>query len=223
MKAIGYVRVSTEKQADFGVSLEAQTEKVRAMAVVQGAELVDVITDAGESAKSLNRPGMARLMSLVDSAAVDTVIIAKLDRLTRSVADLAELLKRFERRGVSLVSVADSLDTRSAAGRLVLNIMVSVSQWEREAIGERTRDAMGHMKASGERVGNIAFGYQAGVAGRLEVNPHEQEIMGRVKELREGGYTLREIASELNRQGYTTRRGSAWRHEYVAGILKAAA
>src|ERR1035438_7513825 len=85
MKAIGYVRVSTEKQADFGVSLEAQAEKVRAMAVVQGAELVDIIIDAGESAKSLNRPGMARLMSLVDAGAVDAVIIAKLDRLTRSV------------------------------------------------------------------------------------------------------------------------------------------
>src|SRR6476469_5469229 len=98
MQAVAYVRVSTEKQADFGVSLEAQSEKVRAMAVVQGAELVDLIVDAGESAKSLNRPGMARLMSLVDTGEVDAVIIAKLDRLTRSVADLAELLKRFERR-----------------------------------------------------------------------------------------------------------------------------
>src|SRR5580698_87806 len=104
MKAIGYVRVSTEKQADFGVSLEAQTEKLRAMAVVQGAELTEVIIDAGESAKSLNRPGMAHLLALVDSRAVDTVIIAKLDRLTRSVKDLAELLERFNRRGVSLVS-----------------------------------------------------------------------------------------------------------------------
>ena len=149
MRAIGYVRVSTDKQADRGVSLEAQTEKVRAMAVVHGTDLVDVIVDAGESAKSLNRPGMTRLLSLVDSGAVSTVIIAKLDRLTRSVADLAELMKRFERRGVSLVSVADSLDTGSAAGRLVLNIMVSVSQWEREAIGERTRDAMQHKRING--------------------------------------------------------------------------
>src|SRR5262245_51140290 len=124
MRAVAYVRVSTEKQADFGVSLEAQTQKVRAMAVVQGAEIVDIITDAGESAKSLNRPGMVKLLALVDAGDVDVVIIAKLDRLTRSVADLAQLLKRFERRGVSLVSVADALDTRSAAGRLVLNIMV---------------------------------------------------------------------------------------------------
>jgi DNA invertase Pin-like site-specific DNA recombinase len=101
MKTVGYVRVSTEKQADCGVSLDAQTAKIRAMAVVQGADLTDVIVDAGESAKSLHRPGMARLLGLVDERAVDTVIIAKLDRLTRSVADLAELLKRFERRGVS--------------------------------------------------------------------------------------------------------------------------
>jgi hypothetical protein len=89
MRAIGYIRVSTDKQADFGVSLEAQSEKVRAMAVVQGAELAELIMDAGESAKSLNRPGMEKLLALVDSKAVDTVIIAKLDRLTRSVKDLA--------------------------------------------------------------------------------------------------------------------------------------
>ena len=67
--------------------------------------------------------------------------MAKLDRLTRSVKDLCELLERFERRGVALISVAESLDTSSAAGCLVLNIMTAVSQWEREAIGERTRDA----------------------------------------------------------------------------------
>ena len=103
MKAIWYVRVSTEKQADFGVSLEAQSEKVRAMAVVQSAELAEVIVDAGESAKSLNRPGMARLLSLVDAGAVDIVIIAKLDRLTRSVKDLAELLERFCGAGTLLL------------------------------------------------------------------------------------------------------------------------
>jgi DNA invertase Pin-like site-specific DNA recombinase len=221
MKAIGYVRVSTEKQADFGVSLEAQAEKVRAMSVVQGAELIDVIIDAGESAKSLNRPGMARLMSVVDSGAVDTVIIAKLDRLTRSVADLAELLKRFERRGVSLVSVADSLDTRSAAGRLVLNIMVSVSQWEREAIGERTRDAMKHKRSNRERVGTILFGFQLSIDGvHLEENPAEQAILSRVRELKAAGHSTRRIADELNRQGFTTRRGTAWRFQYVAETLR---
>jgi site-specific DNA recombinase len=215
--------VSTEKQADFGVSLEAQQEKVRAMAVVQGAELVEIIIDAGESAKSLNRPGMTKLLALVDSGAIDTVIIAKLDRLTRSVKDLAELLERFNRRGVSLVSVADALDTRSAAGRLVLNIMVSVSQWEREAIGERTRDAMHHKRANGERVGTVPFGYRMAADGlHLEADSAEQGILSRIRELKSAGHTTRKIADELNRQGFTTRRGTAWRFQYVAESLKAA-
>ena len=118
---------------------------------MHGAELLDIIVDGGESAKSLQRPGMERLLALVDTKKVDTVIIAKLDRLTRSVKDLCTLLERFERRGVALISVAESLDTGSAAGRLVLNIMTAVSQWEREAIGERTRDATRsfHKRASG--------------------------------------------------------------------------
>ena len=223
MKAIGYVRVSTEKQADFGVSLEAQTEKVRAMAVVQDTELLEVIIDGGESAKSLNRPGMARLLSLVDVGAVDTVIVSKLDRLTRSVKDLAELLERFNRRSVSLVSVAESLDTGTAAGRLVLNIMVSVSQWEREAIGERTCDAMRHKRANGERVGTVRFGFRVADDGsRLEEDPAEQGILSRMRELRASGHTTRRIADALNQQGFTTRRGTAWRFQYVAEALRAA-
>src|SRR5437764_3330668 len=94
MRAIGYVRVSTDKQADHGVSLEAQEAKIRAMATVQGAEIIDLIVDGGESGKNLNRPGMDRLLALVDERKVHTVIISKLDRLTRSVKDLAELLER---------------------------------------------------------------------------------------------------------------------------------
>src|SRR4030095_10056336 len=91
MKAIAYVQVSTDQQADRGASLEAQSEKVKAMATVKDAELLEVVVDAGESAKSLQRPGMARLLALVDAGAVDVVIIAKLDRLTRSVSDLSTL------------------------------------------------------------------------------------------------------------------------------------
>src|ERR1039458_550763 len=192
MRAIGYIRVSTDKQADRGVSLDAQSEKVRAMAVVQGAELVDVIVDAGESAKSLSRPGMARLLFLVDTGAVDTVIIAKLDRLTRSVKDLAELLERLTKRGVSLVSVAESLDTASAAGRLVLNIMTAVSQWEREAIGERTRDAMRHKRSEERRVGNIAYGCRLSDDGvHVEDDPGDRAVLAEICRLRNSGTTQR--------------------------------
>ena len=218
MQAIGYVRVSTDKQAERGCSLEAQAEKIRAMAVVHGAELLNIIVDGGESAKSLQRPGMERLLALVDGKKVDTVIIAKLDRLTRSVKDLCILLERFERRGVALISVAESLDTGSAAGRLVLNIMTAVSQWEREAIGERTRDAMGHKRRQRERVGNIAFGYRLAPDGvHVEPDETEQIALTRIRELR-ANHTLREIARDLNERGLRTRRGSPWRHEYVKRV-----
>jgi DNA invertase Pin-like site-specific DNA recombinase len=221
MKTIGYARVSTDKQADRGVSLEAQAEKIRAMAVVQDAELLDTIVDGGESAKSLNRPGMARLLALVDSGDVQAVIVAKLDRLTRSVKDLCTLLERFERRGVTLVSVAESLDTGSAAGRLVLNIMTAVSQWEREAIGERTRDALSFKRRNGERVGNMAYGYRLADDGQhLEPDPGEQEALAEIRRLRGDGMPLRGIAAALNQQQMRTRRGTEWRLESVARILK---
>jgi site-specific DNA recombinase len=220
MKTVGYVRVSTDKQADRGVSLDAQSEKIRAMTVVHNGELIDIIVDGGESAKSLQRPGMERLLALVEGKKVQAVIIAKLDRLTRSVKDLCELLERFERRGVALISVAESLDTSSAAGRLVLNIMTAVSQWEREAIGERTRDAMSHKRTNGERVGNIRFGYRLAADGHhVEPDPAEQGVLHEVRRLRQSGQTMRGIAASLNHRAFRTRRGSAWRLEHVARIL----
>jgi DNA invertase Pin-like site-specific DNA recombinase len=222
MKALGYVRVSTDKQAERGISLEAQAEKIRAMAVVHNAQLAEIIVDGGESAKSLNRPGMARLLAMVDAGEVQTIIIAKLDRLTRSVKDLCTLLERFERRGVALVSVAESLDTSSAAGRLVLNIMTAVSQWEREAIGERTRDAMRHKRSNGERVGNIPYGFRLAADGRhLEQDPGEQTVLAEIRRFRREGTTLRGIAAALNHRALQTRRGTAWRLESVARALKA--
>ena len=221
MTAIGYVRVSTDKQADRGVSLEAQAEKIRAMAVVHGAELIDIIVDGGESAKTLQRPGMERLLTLVDGKRVHAVIVAKLDRLTRSVKDLCTLLERFERRSVALISVAESLDTGSAAGRLVLNIMTAVSQWEREAIGERTRDALCHKRNQGERVGNIPFGSRLADDGQhLEPDPAEQTALVEILRLRNDGTTMRKIAATLNQRAYQTRRGTPWRLESVARILK---
>ena len=221
VKAVGYARVSTDKQADRGVSLDAQAEKIRAMAVVHNATLVDLIVDGGESAKSLNRPGMTRLLAMVEAGEVHTVLVAKLDRLTRSVKDLCTLLERFERRGVALVSVAESLDTGSAAGRLVLNIMTAVSQWEREAIGERTRDALRHKRTNGERVGNIAFGSRLASDGEhLEPDLDEQAALTEIRQLRERGTTLRGIASALNHRAYRTRRGTPWRLESVARVLK---
>jgi DNA invertase Pin-like site-specific DNA recombinase len=221
-QAIGYVRVSSDQQAASGVSLDAQEARIRAMAVVQGVDLAEVIVDAGQSAKSLSRPGMERLLALVDARQVQTVIVAKLDRLTRSVRDLADLLERFEKRGVSLVSVSESLDTGTAAGRLVLNVMMSVAQWEREAIGERTREALRHKKSSGQRVGTVAYGYQLASDGRtIEPNADELTVIETIRQLRTDGKSSRRIADELNVRGVKTRSGSAWRHEYVRRFFNA--
>ncbi|MEP6961418.1 MAG: recombinase family protein [Acidobacteriota bacterium] len=207
MRTIGYVRVSTDRQAEKGVSLEAQEAKIRAMATVQGAELLDVIVDGGESAKSLNRPGLQKLMALVNAGKVDGVIVAKLDRLTRSVKDLCGLLELFEKRKVALVSVAEALDTGSAAGRLVITIMGAVSRWEREAIGERTRDVLRHKSGKGERVGNIRFGYRLiPNTNLLEIDAQEQAAIEEICRLRQAGFSLRGIAAHLNDAGHGTRR-----------------
>ena len=222
-RAVGYVRVSTEQQAETGVSLDAQAEKIRAMAVVRDADLVDTVTDAGVSAKDLNRAGLARVLALVDKRQVDMVIVAKLDRLTRSVRDLGDLLEQFERRDVSLVSVAESLDTGTAAGRLVLNVMASVSQWEREVIGERTREALAHKRSPGQRIGTIPFGYTLGDDRRTLVEQaNEQAVLARILDRRATGYSLRAIAEELNRAGLKTRSGTAWQHQYVRNLVTAA-
>jgi DNA invertase Pin-like site-specific DNA recombinase len=221
MRVCGYARVSTERQADRGVSLDAQMEKIQAMALVHSAELVHTLVDGGESARSLQRPGMERLLTMVDRREIDAVIVAKLDRLTRSVKDLCTLLERFERRSVTLISVAESLDTGSAAGRLVLNIMTAVSQWEREAIGERTRDALSHKRSHGERVGNIRFGFRLSRDGKhVEPDPAEQDVLHEIHRLRQGGHSMRRIAAALNGKRFHTRRGSDWRLEHVARILK---
>ena len=101
--------------------------------------------------------------------------------------------------------------------------MTAVSQWEREAIGERTRDAMSHKRANGERVGTLPFGFRLAADGvHIEADPGEQEIFDRVRALSQVGHTTRQIAEALNRQGYTTRRGTAWRFQYVAEALRAA-
>ncbi len=223
MKAIGYVRVSTPGQAEKGISLAAQQSRIRAMATLQEAELIEVIVNAGESGKNLDRPGMQRLLAPIERREVDAVIIAKLDRLTRSVKDLANLLELFERRGIHLLSVAESLDTGSAAGRLVMNIMASLAQWEREVIGERTKEALGHKKARMEFVGNCAYGFHLCSDGRtVEPDPAEQRVRRTITRLREHGRSLRQIAAYLNKERRFTRSGSPWMHCYVARILKAA-
>lgn len=224
MKVIGYIRVSTEEQATSGQSLDAQRSKLEAYAKLYDLELVEIVEDAGESAKSLQRPGLQRCLESLRRGDAQGLLIAKLDRLTRSVADWQALIDGFfgERAGKQLFSVADSIDTRTAAGRLVLNVLFSASQWEREAIGERTKDALQNKIRKGERCGKVRFGYQLGTDGRsLTPHPQEQAALELVRSLRTSGESLRSIAAELGRRGIITKEGKTrWTHTAVSRLLE---
>jgi len=118
-KTIAYLRVSTEKQADRGVSLDVQRAKLKAYAELYELELVEVIVDAGHSAKSLDRPGLQRALRMLKDGDAEALLVVKLDRLTRSVVDLGTLVERYFAPGkAALLSVGEQIDTRSAAGRL---------------------------------------------------------------------------------------------------------
>lgn len=219
MKAIGYIRVSTDEQAREGISLAAQEAKLRAYAELYDLELVAIVTDAGLSAKTLNRPGLSQALAALDAGEAEALVIAKLDRLTRSVTDWGTLIDRYFAKRCALLSVADQIDTRTAAGRLVLNVLVSVAQWEREAIGERTATALAHKKAMGEHVGAPAYGFAVEGSELVKVEA-ELEAIGLAKKLRAEGLTLQAVADELNRRGIVTKRGSKWAPTQVKRITE---
>lgn len=223
-KAIGYIRVSTEEQASEGVSLSAQRAKLEAYANLYDLDLVTIIEDCGQSAKSLNRPGIQRALDMLKAGKADGLLIPKLDRLSRSVADWNYLIDGFfgEKAGKSLWSVADSIDTRTAAGRMVLNILMSVAQWEREAIAERTKESLAFKKSRGEKLGgNVPYGFDLAEDGKtLTENAREQEIIRRIQNLKAEDYKLRQIVDSLNQDGIATKKGKKWKITQIHRILK---
>lgn len=215
MRAVGYVRVSTDKQAERGVSLAEQEARLRAYAHLYELDLVSVISEDA-SAKSLDRPGLQRALGALEPGM--GLLVAKLDRLTRSVRDLCDLCDTVF-KDCALLSVGEQIDTRTAAGRLVLNVLSSVSQWEREAIGERTKAAMGHLRREGRYTGgHVPYGYklaQPDVAqlGTLDPATHipskqnlvecpkEQAIITQVRTLGAQGLSIRRISALLGPVG----------------------
>lgn len=222
-KAVGYIRVSTDKQADHGVSLEAQQAKLTAYAHLYDLELVEVIVDAGVSAKTLDRPGLQRALSMLRKGQADALLVAKLDRLTRSVKDLGTLVEGyFSSATITLLSAADNIDTRTAAGRLVLNVLGSVAQWERETIGERTAEALSHKRSKGEKLGgDVPYGYGLAADGKkLVAEESEQALLRAIQEARQRGLTQRAVVAELARQGFTTRKGTTLGLRQVQRIME---
>lgn len=219
-RVVGYVRVSTDGQAESGLSLAAQRERLSAWCALYGAELVAVEVDAGASAKSMDgRPALAAALALCESGRADGVLVAKLDRLTRSVRDLGDLVERAARGGWALVSVAEQLDTATAAGRLVLHVLGAVAQWEREAIGERTSAALKAKRARGQRAGAVPLGYALAADG-VSLVPCEDERAAAhlARSLMADGLSLRAVAARLSDAGHTPRAGGAWHPQTVARL-----
>jgi DNA invertase Pin-like site-specific DNA recombinase len=224
-RTVAYLRVSTDKQADHGVSIDAQRAKIAAYAQLYDLELVEVVVDAGASAKTLEREGLQKALAMLGDGRAEALLVVKLDRLTRSVRDLGHLVEEYFGSGrYALLSVGEQVDTRTAAGRLVLNVLASVAQWEREATGERTSAAMRHKAASGEYTGGRApFGQRiAGDGVRLEPDPAEQAILVRVREANVAGATLRAIAARLAAEGLRGRTGRPFGAGQIRRLLRVA-
>lgn len=223
ISVVAYLRVSTDEQAATGVSLSAQHERIFAYSKLYGLDITETISDDGYSASTLERPGLRRCLELLEIGGAEGVVVAKLDRLTRSLRDLIDLTDRYFRDGkYSLMSVAEQLDQRSAAGRLVMNILAAVAQWERETISERTRDALHWKKSQGFRVGSVPYGYCSREDGRLEIDPHEQDIIGRVTKLRGLGFSLQTICQSLKNDNLHPRLGADrnWYPKQIRSMLR---
>jgi len=220
-RVLGYIRVSTEEQANSGLSLESQRQKLQQYCDLHDQELVDIIEDAGESAKDLQRPGMQRVLKEINNKSVDVVLVVKLDRLTRSTRDLGDLLDRFGRRDVALAAVSESLDTSTAAGRMVVNMIGVVAQWEREAIGERTSAALQVKRQRGERYsGRSPYGWQY-VDGRMVENGDEQQTLCLVESMVSNEkLSLRAISSRLADQGIINRNGKPFSASSIKRIIE---
>src|SRR5256884_540546 len=211
-----YTRKSTEHNLDLAfTSLDAQREACAAYIQSQAQEgwrrVPEHYEDAGLSGASLQRPALQALLAEVRARRIDIVLVYKVDRLTRSLADFAKLIELFDSHNVSFVSVTQSFNTSSSMGRLTLNVLLSFAQFERELIGERVRDKIAASKRKGIWVGGpVPLGYAA-VDKKIVVIPVEAEAVRTIfAQYLELG-SVRALAEDLDHRGICRKPpGSKW-------------
>jgi len=209
-RAVGYLRVSTAEQADSGAGLAAQRAAVESEASRRGWVLVDVYVDAAASGKAIaGREALARALDAVETGDAEVLIVSKLDRLSRSLLDFAEIMRRAQAGGWNLVALDLGIDLSTPAGEFLASVMASAAQWERRIIGQRTREALAAKKAAGVRLGRP----------RLITD----EIVARMVAERESGKTLTAIADGLTADEVPTAQGGArWYPATVRKVLSVA-
>jgi len=198
MRTIGYIRVSTLEQEKNGISLEHQIHKIKAYVSLKGLGEVDIISDPGVSGKNLNRPGIQELLKLVRSGETNTVIVYKLDRLSRRTQDSLNLIEEFTKRKVDFHSISENVDTETPTGKFFLTVVSAISQMERDLIGERTADVLEMKKVKGEWVGRVPIGFRLRREGKgLQVDDEQMVTIAKVKRLRRKGLSIRGISEQV--------------------------
>lgn len=216
--AIGYVRVSTDKQATEGVSLEAQEARIKSWCDANGYELVQVFVDAGISGKSMDtRKG---LKDALGSLKKDMALVSySLSRLARSTKDALEIAEKVSKKKAHMVSLSEAIDGTTAAGRMMFQMLCVLAEFERNLIAERTSSALQHKKRTGQKYSPIPFGYQE-IEGRLEVIESEAKIVAEIVSRRADGETLQSIADSLNDRGIKGKRGGIWHPRTIKYLIE---
>lgn len=217
-QAIGYIRVSTEQQADEGVSLEAQKAKIAAWCLVNDYELVSVQVDAGISGKSMEkRQGLQAALAGMKKDMV--LVVYSLSRLARSTKDTLAISEQLDKAGADLVSLSERIDTTGAAGKMMFRMLAVLAEFERDVISERTCMAMAHKKAKGEKYAPVPFGYSE-LDGRLVAVESESLVVAEILSHRKAGKTLVQIADDLNERGIEGKRGGKWHASTVRYLIQ---
>jgi len=216
VKAIGYIRASTDKQSNDGVSLEMQAAKIRAYSDLK---LVEIIEDAGFSAKNIEgRPGFRKALDRVLEGDIDALVVYKLDRAFRSTRDALDVAEAINKKGKGLHSITEKLDTTSAIGEFFFTLMASLAQMERRLVGERTKAAMAQKASNGEKVSSQApYGYRYDDSVAVP-DEHEQKCLQILRSLHRDHpeYSLRKLAKNLESMGHLNRNGNG----FSAGCIK---
>lgn len=219
-QAVGYIRVSTEEQANSGLGLEAQSARIKAYCIAQGWELIALHTDAGISAKTLNRPG---LKAALDALAPGRILLAlKLDRLTRTARDLDDFTAQVQKQNGQWATVEGQYDTSTAMGAFMLRLVADIAQLEREQTAERTSAALQAKKVRKERLGATPLGYKTidtPEGKRVIVDPEEAKTVQLARDLYNSGLSLRKIAAQLTAAGRKTKRGGLWYASNVSCLM----
>lgn len=218
MRTIGYIRVSTEEQANDGQSIDAQRAMITRYCELHELEGLEFVMDAGISGSTLERPGLQRIVAEAEAGEIDQVVVTAIDRLSRSTRDVLHLVVDVFDGDVGFHSVKQSLDTSSAMGRFVLTQWAALAELERGLISERTSDALQQKVSKGERVGRAPFGFRPG-PGELDPDPETMEHVYTMFEMRANGARLQQIADHLNERGIPSSRGGRWGAGSVKYVL----